>query len=326
MNELISVIVTIYNIERYIEKCIISIINQTYKNIEIILVDDGSKDKSANICDEYEKKDRRIKVIHKENGGHSDARNTGLDMATGEYYMFVDGDDYIKEDMIERMYDELVKSSTDMVICEFQYVDEDGNYIEQEINKQPPKVILDEKIFWDTYMTYGIMVVWCKLFKKKCFENVRFPRGQLHEDEAVMHRLIGNCNEICYINERLYFYVQRNGSTMNKKISIDNLCYINTVYERINYLIGKKIYIPIGDINYSGIIKIHDYYVENRKMIKTEKIKFKKYCKIIKKTSFKVMFLKNQNIKNRIRAFVFWSGGIGLFDGCVNLKNAVKSR
>ena len=129
MNELISVIVPIYNVEKYLERCLDSIIKQTYKNLDIILVDDGSIDNSTKICDEYVKKDSRIKVIHKENGGLSDARNVGIDNSDGKYICFIDSDDYIELDMIENLYDGIVKNNANICCC--------GKLLEYEKNKLP---------------------------------------------------------------------------------------------------------------------------------------------------------------------------------------------
>ena len=125
-NLLVSVIVPIYNVEKYLRKCVDSILNQTYKNLEIILVDDGSPDNCGNICDEYALSDSRIRIIHKKNGGLSDARNAGLDIARGNYILFVDSDDYIDETMVEKLYEALEKEKAEMSLCSFVYVNDDG--------------------------------------------------------------------------------------------------------------------------------------------------------------------------------------------------------
>lgn len=122
MDKLISVIVPIYNVEKYLTKCIESIINQTYENLEIILVDDGSPDNCPIICDEYAKRDSRVKVIHKKNGGLSDARNAGLDIATGEYIMFIDSDDFVEIDMMESMMNNMIDNNVDLVVCNIKYI------------------------------------------------------------------------------------------------------------------------------------------------------------------------------------------------------------
>lgn len=221
MEALISVIVPIYKVEKYLKRCVDSIINQTYKNLEIILVDDGSPDGCGSICDEYAEKDSRVRVIHKENGGLSDARNAGLDIAAGEYIGFVDSDDYIAPEMYEVMLGRLTETGADTAVCNCLCTGDMDDYREQfnrseamkdcVLNRDAALEKLTEKYGW-VYVT-----AWNKLYKKRIFDNIRFPKGKIHEDEFIIHRVIGESGKIACINQRLYYYFQRRGSIMSAR-------------------------------------------------------------------------------------------------------------
>lgn len=211
-NDLISIIVPIYNAEKYLPRCIQSILNQTYKNIEVILVDDGSHDKCSEICDEFAKNDKRVKVIHKRNGGISSARNAGLDIAEGKYIGFVDNDDYIEPHMYEKLLKVLIKSNTDFAMCDYFNVDESGNILNLpgvQYNKN--EVITFEKIQSKSgYNNYNILV-WNKLFKSYMFEKVRFPDGKLSEDYFIAPKLYHERTSVC-IKDKLYYFTFRQNS------------------------------------------------------------------------------------------------------------------
>lgn len=225
--EKISVIVPVYNVEKYLSKCVDSIINQTYHNLEIILVDDGSPDRCGEICDEYATKDNRIKVIHKKNGGLSDARNAGIEVAEGGYIAFVDSDDYIASDMMDVLYHRLIKDGSDMALCNFKYIDEKGEEIEERKNKSPIKdeVITGidgmKKLSQDKNWYY--VIAWNKLYKKEIFDNIRFPKGKIHEDEFVIHHIMHACKRISCVALELYYYLQRQGSIMSQKSLISTM-------------------------------------------------------------------------------------------------------
>lgn len=225
--ELISVICPVYNVEKYLPKCIESILSQTYENLEVILADDGSTDNSGKICDEYAEKNGRIMVIHKENGGLSDARNAGIDAANGAYIFFVDADDYIQNDTIEKLYNRIIKDGSDMAICNFKYVDENYSDIPEKNIKTP---INDELLSTrECLMKLGgfkhwyYAVAWNKLYKRELFKDIRFPKGKSHEDEFVAHYIIGKCGSVSCVKEPLYYYVQRTGSIMAESISMKRL-------------------------------------------------------------------------------------------------------
>ncbi len=198
MEELISVIIPVYNVENYIEKCIYSVINQSYKNLEIILVDDGSTDKSGVLCDKYEKIDKRIKVIHKENGGLSSARNMGLDCANGEYIMFLDSDDFVETTILQELYSLCYKNNVEISICNYKYInndkeeandkEENAEYIYDNIEKFH-KMFFEGKFFW---------MAWGKLYKRRVFNNFRFKENQIYEDFYLIPRIILNTSKVAY--------------------------------------------------------------------------------------------------------------------------------
>lgn len=206
----VSIIVPIYNVEKYLNRCLDSIVNQTYTNIEIILVDDGSNDLSGNICDEYYKKDVRIKVIHQKNSGSSIARNNGMNIASGEYLLFVDSDDFISKEMIEDMVNKTKQGLIDLVICDYY------NYYD-ETNKAHIKII---PFHTNSFMSSPIIsmpTATCKLMKKDLLSGIQFPSKLLFEDNAIMPYVVSLSKEYSYIEKPYYYYYQREGSTLNKK-------------------------------------------------------------------------------------------------------------
>lgn len=216
----VSIIVPVYNIENFISGCIESLINQTYTNIEIILVDDGSTDGSAALCDEYAKKGSQIKVIHKQNGGLSSARNTGLSVAKGTYIMFVDGDDYLSLNAVELLVNLLSKSDTDFI--QFDYLETESEY-SQNIDRTVfnPVVISNTKaIFEKLYDIGGAAASACtKFYKKELFNNLSFKEGIIHEDEYFTTYLLQNAKSVMYIPCKLYYYVMRQNSIVKSKFS-----------------------------------------------------------------------------------------------------------
>lgn len=241
MQPLISVIVPVYNVEEYLPKCLDSIINQTYKNIEIIIVNDGSTDKSGIICDEYANKDIRIKVIHKENGGLSDARNRGIDIANGDYIGFVDSDDYIAEDMYEYLYDFAVENDLDVAMCSSCDVYKDKiirpKNFKSIILEDKEKII--ENIFVNQHGGSGIGV-WNKLFKYNVIKNIRFDFGKTYEDVYFALKWIGNTNKFGRDSEVKYYYVQREESITHQKFYNDKILDVVDGYQKNYKIIFEK--------------------------------------------------------------------------------------
>jgi len=217
----VSIIVPIYNVEKYINKCVESLMNQTFSDIEIILVDDGSKDASGKWCDYYAKKDARIKVIHQKNRGLSGARNQGIENAAGEWLLFVDGDDYVEPRFVECLYQEAVSARVDIAICNYAFKSEEGTEIKRSsysfVPRMSPFDNLDALLLFENKQ-YGTFfdVVWNKLFRVSLFENVRFPEGiSLVEDISIIPEIYYKAKRISVIEEKLYNYVYREGSLSN---------------------------------------------------------------------------------------------------------------
>lgn len=212
---MVSVIVPIYKVEKYLRSCVDSILQQTFSDIEIILVDDGSPDGCGAICEEYAQKDKRVRVIHKENGGLSDARNAGLDVCRGDYIVFVDSDDCIHPQMIEKLYQYCEKYEADLAICEFQEFQEGTQPDRKILRDEIPDVKIIEKTEIMTQLKSRnliTVVAWNKLYKAPLFTSLRYKKGYLHEDEFLIHQILQKCNRIVYTNERLYYYLRREGS------------------------------------------------------------------------------------------------------------------
>lgn len=238
MSEKISVIVPVYHVEAYLERCIDSIERQTYQNLEIILVDDGSMDRCSEICDEYGKKDSRIKVLHKENGGLSSARNAGLDAADGELIAFVDSDDYIEKDMLEKLYEVLLSNKADMAVCNLRFVDEHQSKNRSRLEQSGKWECMDQEEYWEKVFepdNSRYVVAWNKLYRKRIWEELRYPIGKLNEDEYVLHEIVRCCNRIAYTSYIGYNYVQRTGSIMSQKKKKPNFDVFSAWMGRIDY-------------------------------------------------------------------------------------------
>lgn len=219
---LISVIIPVYNIEKYLERCVDSVCNQTYQNIEVLLVDDGSTDSSGKLCEQLAQKDDRIKVFHKENGGSSSARNLGLSNAKGEYVGFVDSDDYISEDMYELLYEAAVEYSTDIVQVGRDEMDEAGNKLPNIC--EPPKereVIASENFLREMLMHRGDCSFCTKLVRRELLAGEGFPVGELNEDFKLMVQLLQKTKCVVSLPQQTYHVFYRIGSNTRKE-SKDN--------------------------------------------------------------------------------------------------------
>lgn len=218
---MVSVIVSVYNLKRYIERCVESLRKQTFSNLEILLVDDGSTDGSAEICDKYAKQDTRIKVIHQPNKGVSAARNCGLDNAKGDYVMFVDGDDYVEPEYVKRLYEEMITADTDMVLCNYYYRDDEGEVINREnytyvAEMRPFQNIQALYLFEDQQYGTFFDVLWNRIFRKSLFDGIRFPEGiSLVEDISVLSELYYRAKRVSVIGDKLYNYIYRQNSLSN---------------------------------------------------------------------------------------------------------------
>lgn len=253
MQPLISVIIPIYKAEKYIEKCVRSVMNQIYENLEIILVEDGSPDNSGAICDKLASEDGRIRVIHKENGGAATARNAGLDVMAGEYIAFVDADDYMEPNYIETLYQLLATNNAQVSICSFKTVDENGKAIaidalhvekvseaegiSEDTNFEATNILTGNDIILEDLQGHWEHVApWGKLFKAELYHNVRYPHWFAHEDESVFIQVFDQVDVVAVSEEKLYYYVQHVGSLMNMAYSEkDRTTYLQMWRERIAY-------------------------------------------------------------------------------------------
>jgi glycosyltransferase involved in cell wall biosynthesis len=236
-NDLISVIVPVYNVEKYLSKCIDSILNQTIKNLEIILVDDGSLDNSGKICDDFSKTDNRIIVIHKENGGLSSARNAGLEIAKGNYIGFVDSDDWLDENMYELLLDLLKATNSDISCCKFfRTADEKEKApcVDNEIIKSFNNIDGLGNFYTDLYTQ--TVVAWNKLYKRELFDNVTYPVGKIHEDEGTTYKLFYKANKITYTNRPLYYYRVTPNSITTRKFNKKRLDILDVYDEKIKFM------------------------------------------------------------------------------------------
>ncbi len=249
---LISVIVPVYNVEKYLDQCIESIVNQTYKNLEIILVDDGSPDNCPAICDEWAKKDSRIKVIHKRNGGGGEARNFGLDISQGEFIGMVDSDDYISPFMYEHLYS-LINEDVDISECEILITDNDNAKLDSNISNntarlyttsEAMKLHIQDALFRQTPPN--------KLYRNNVLQNVRFPLGTQIDDEFWTYKTIANARSLCHSNLKLYAYRQQISSVMHRAFSLGRLTAIEAKCQRLN-LIEEK----FPDLYYDAINNLY---------------------------------------------------------------------
>lgn len=308
--DLITIIVPVYNVEKYLKQCINSIINQSYKNLEIILVDDGSKDNSGKICDEYAKQDNRIKVYHKENGGLSDARNYGMQFANGKYMTFIDSDDIVSKNMIEVLFNNLYKYDAQISECDyFRFFDEDELPIEKDLYNKDVKISDAKKECEDLLHIKKRCMVCGRLFLTSLWDNIRFPKGKYFEDQSTYYKVLLKTDKIVETSLKLYFY-RRNPlsivSTMNINKAKD---FIDATDEMSDAIINKyydlKIYsntikvinrvTVMTSINKKEYKKNINYYNELNKFIKKNKnyITNNKNISKIKKLKVEIYSINN---------------------------------
>ncbi|MBE7065895.1 MAG: glycosyltransferase [Ruminococcaceae bacterium] len=236
----ISILVPVYNVEKYLTECIDSITNQTYKNIEIILVDDGSTDNSGAMCDEYTKKDSRIKVIHQKNQGLATVRNVSVAAATGDYIGFVDSDDFISPNMYSDMILIAQEKKADIVMCNLGYVNEAGTEIPNYHSAKPisKKELTGTEFVRELCNDYNSIYVVTvnKIYRRSLFEEICYPNGKINEDEAVIHRIAHKCTKIVFTSKIHYFYRQQPTSIMNKTFSAKRLDEIDALLDRVSFL------------------------------------------------------------------------------------------
>lgn len=259
---MISVIVPIYNIKQYLPRCIESILNQTYKDLEIILVNDGSNDGSNIVCENYLKQDNRIVLYNKKNGGLSDARNYALDRMKGEYVTFVDGDDCIEYDYIECLYN-LIQSNKDVSISIVDKVIFSKDDELKSIKEKNKCILSKEEIIKKMLLRNGAShTAWGKLYKRELWDDIRFPLNRLYEDYLTIYKVFEHVEKVAYSDAKKYFYFQRNDSIMNSKLTINKLSEVDVADEMNDYIINK--YPSCKDESYDLKVSI---YLKNLKNI-----------------------------------------------------------
>ncbi|MBU8586943.1 glycosyltransferase [Priestia megaterium] len=242
MTPTVSIIVPVYNVENYLVKCVNSILNQTLDNIEIILINDGSTDSSGEICNDFARIDERVSVIHQKNGGLSDARNTGLDVAKGKFVAFVDSDDYIHKDMYRLLVKTIEESECDIAEAGYKEVFEDTPYDD--------KVVYDDKVSKRTYSGKSAIAstimdhdcrnyVWNKLYKRELWKHSRFPYGKLFEDVFTTYKIVEKASKVVKIDSVLYYYFQRSNSIVNSSFSIRKLDHCEALEEMMLFIEKK---------------------------------------------------------------------------------------
>ena len=255
--KLVSVIIPVYNVEKYIKPCIESIINQTYKNLEIILVDDGSTDSSGLICDEYSERDNRIKVIHQKNRGLSGARNSGIEIAKGEFLSFVDSDDFLDLRFFKEMMQKAEKEKSDIALCGVTYCNENGEFISEDIiDKHTVIMGLDQlKLLLCDNKKYST-TAWAKIYRKNLWDQIRYPEGKYHEDVYTTYKVVDKSHRSSIIAKPYYWYRQITGSITHSKFNLKHLDSVEATKERAEYMVENHPYLKkyaFSTVAYSSI-------------------------------------------------------------------------
>lgn len=234
MRDLITVIIPVFRVEAYLCRCVDSVLAQTYKNTEIILVDDGSDDGCPVICDEYARRDSRVRVIHQKNAGLSGARNAGIEQAKGAYLSFVDSDDYLSPEFLERLYQACVETNSEMSVCRWEYVK--GEPIPQRGSGET-RTFTGRQMLANLYIPDGayFVVAWNKLYKRELFEAIQYPLGRIHEDEATTYRIYHEVKQAAYIDSSLYGYFVT-PSSITRGFNPKRLDWVKAGVERIDFL------------------------------------------------------------------------------------------
>ena len=319
----ISVIIPIYNVERYLRKCIDSILAQTYRKLEIILVDDGSPDMCPQICDEYKARDERIRVIHKENGGLSSARNSGLDICTGDYIGFVDSDDWVASTMYEDLLNSISKYKSDIAFCGISRVDETENYCIETLKYGHERVMSNMDFVSDIFLkNHENVCVWNKLYSANVFRNIRFPVGQIYEDAAILPQIVGNVTSLSYADVIGYYYRYRKGSLMNSGKAEKHKEAILYNTKSIEHFMREKapqLQKEFDCYEVNELAFILDFY--NRSGIKKNP-EYKSLKKRLWKKIHLYLFSFRTRFKNRISIFLI---ALGLFEPVQNFWRTINS-
>ncbi len=322
-SERISVIVPVYNTENWLQECVDSILSQTYCNLEILLIDDGSTDSSPALCDSYAQIYPQIKICHQSNQGLSAARNTGLDMASGSYIFFLDSDDFLEPDALETMYLTLTDNDADLIIGAYRKVNATGESLEIEGFPYSSNITtISEEDFWQLSTRKAVAIVaWSKLYPRRLWDKLRFPVGKIHEDNAVLHQIIEQCEKIVCLNQIILNYRSTPDSIMNQPFRLSNLDKAEVLNGQILYLC-KKGYTDLA-LYYFGVgsrlilqardeLDLSDTQTKNtiKKLYDTYKGLSKKICRNTPTIGLKsrlqlFLFRLNLNLYQKIRNLLF---------------------
>lgn len=302
MNPKVSVIIAAYNIENFIEKSLESIQSQTYQNIEMIIVDDGSTDGTSKYCDEFCKTEPRARVIHQKNKGLSEARNVGIKEATSEFITFVDGDDIVAGNYVKRLLEAIIKNNSDISVCGFTMVpsNKSEHPKNETISGEDATIKLLTEL--DNYQ----IVSWNKLYRKSLFVDIKFPVGKKHEDSLTTYKLFAASKKVSFISDALYFYINRKNSIMNSENKKEHLdAKLHAAIEVKKYFNDNKKLLAAAEVSE---LLAYNSFLDN---IYSGKIKEnpKKYLKAIKQNKKKL--LKNKFITKKLRAYIIMETTFG---------------
>lgn len=310
---MISVIVPVYNVEKYLRRCVDSIINQTYKDFEIILVDDGSKDTSPAICDEYAKKYSNIKVIHQKNAGPSVTRNEGTSIAKGDYITYIDSDDLVHPDYLKILIDLCSKNNADLSCCNFAIFSKESEIISNENTKSNELCFSGieamNKMLYGQFHGSSACAI---LLNSKLAKSIAFTSGRYHEDDLISFKYYLNSNKVAITDKKLYYYFQRPGSIMHSKygkIAIDELNAADYIVENC-----KKIGKESTRAAYSKMFANYkDVLFSYPDLKKIDLLNYKRIKKNLRKISFSIIFNTNISKRTRLSAFILKILGINMF-------------
>ncbi len=268
MKELISVVVPVFKVEGYLNRCVDSVLGQTYDNFELILVDDGSPDRCGEICDEYAGRDQRVRVLHKENSGLSAARNSGIEIARGDYLTFLDSDDWVHELYLERLHNLLITTSSDISVGNFiQTVEED---VEVDLTNPKIEVLSGLEALGELAgrLYVQIVVTWGKLYKRDLFKGIRFPPGKFHEDEFTTHKLLYKANKIAVTSEQLLYYRQRKDSIMGERFDIRKRSHVAQAFKERAEFFNEIALNEARDKTYKNAFYFYKEVIDNKEDFK----------------------------------------------------------
>lgn len=321
----ISIIVPVYNVEAYLEKCVESILNQTFTDYEVILINDGSTDRSGRICEEYAMKDDRIVVIHKDNGGLSSARNTGLAFAKGDFVGFVDSDDYIGSNMYKELYDLCVNHHCDIAVCKFGSDTENkSDHVNGEYQIIMNNQEAMEQLFRGVLFRFSVCN---KLFRKQCFNGVQFPNGRIHEDLATTYKLFSKAKKVGFKNFIGYVYVKRIHSILNSQYNsrrLDSFLAWEEILKFINEEYPQLYGISIASFTYWCLDHLN--YIFQQVEDKQEKINYiNRIKKILLVYQEEIVRNKNLSFQYKIELLILISS-VDFYLWFKSLKRLVKGR